>query len=328
MMATNTPSNDTLETQGTIKANEAPEAPKKPTRKSKGGKTLKLEPTMPMVEAARLILSAQWEQVLAHEPLVLEGNSIEALHQMRVATRQMRSVYALLSKYLPKRYKPKPLLRRLRRTARYLGDVRDLDVFLQTADPDTVAPYWGETYQMARSKLEKWLRSSGYANFKAEFQALLETPYTPSPKDTAALHTVSHLLPVLIYSQLATIRVYDSLIAGQDVATLHALRIHFKKFRYTVEFFRSVMGAKVKTVIETLKNQQDTLGKMNDHSVAIQFLEKTAALMDDAAAQTIRQEIEAQHTALLETLEQFPAAWAQFNNPDLRQNIAECMMAL
>ena len=55
------------------------------------------------------------------------------------------------------------------------------------------------------------------------------------------------------------------------------LRIEFKKFRYTVEYFREVLGKRAFEVIEEVKPLQDHLGDMNDAQVASQILREFIA---------------------------------------------------
>ncbi len=53
---------------------------------------------------------------------------------------------------------------------------------------------------------------------------------------------------------------------------MHALRIEFKKLRYTVEYFSEVLGKRSVEVINDLKLLQDHLGDLNDAQVATQIL--------------------------------------------------------
>ena len=78
--------------------------------------------------AARL-LAVQLNRMKRHEAGSRTGEDIESVHQMRVAIRRMRSLFRLVGAY----YKPKTVdkySRDLRRIARALGNIRDLDVLI------------------------------------------------------------------------------------------------------------------------------------------------------------------------------------------------------
>ena len=82
-----------------------------------------------MAEAGRKLLAAQLDRMLRHEAGSRTGENIESVHQMRVAIRRMRSLFMLIGAT----YKPKTVnkfSRGLRRIARALGNIRDLDVLI------------------------------------------------------------------------------------------------------------------------------------------------------------------------------------------------------
>src|SRR5262245_55081973 len=89
-----------------------------------------LEPITPqdaVAEAGRTALLAEFIKVLEHEVGSRTGDDVEDVHQMRVSTRRIRSTFALLESY----YRPKiaeTFSNQLRKVARALGEVRDLDV--------------------------------------------------------------------------------------------------------------------------------------------------------------------------------------------------------
>ncbi len=65
----------------------------------------------------------------------------------------------------------------------------------------------------------------------------------------------------------------ETLLQGKSITrnsaaeTLHELRKYFKHLRYLIEFFRSLYPAvKLRVLIETLIDVQDSLGEYNDSS--------------------------------------------------------------
>jgi CHAD domain-containing protein len=77
------------------------------------------------------------------------------------------------------------------------------------------------------------------------------------------------LAPLLIYTRLASVRAFNAILPDASIEQLHGLRIEFKKLRYTIEFFREVLGEEARAVIDDLKALQDHLGDLNDAQGAI-----------------------------------------------------------
>ncbi len=312
-----------------------------------------VEGSDPLAEAGRKVMRYQFAEVLRHEEGTRLGEDIEALHDMRVATRRLRAAFEVF-KYA---YKPgalKPHLRGLRATGRALGGVRDLDVFMekvgkyldsQSEDQqdalDPLIESWNQQRESARNKMLVYLDSEEYSNFKRKFNVFLKTPgagTSKGPKDIPSPNLVSELAPVLIYQRLGAVRSYDPFLEEAPLELLHALRIEFKKLRYTVEYFREVLGQEAKTVIDDLKKMQDHLGDLNDANVAVQSLgdfiesweveqarlpESEGENIDGVAAYLTYQQAE-----LVRLRDTFPEAWAYFNRPEFRQNLASSISVL
>jgi hypothetical protein len=85
-----------------------------------------------LAEAGRKVMLYLFSVMLENEPGTRQGEDIEALHDMRVATRRMRAAFEVFGEA----FRPKvlrPLLKGLRATGRALGRVRDLDVLMEKA---------------------------------------------------------------------------------------------------------------------------------------------------------------------------------------------------
>jgi CHAD domain-containing protein len=149
---------------------------------------------------------------------------------------------------------------------------------------------------------------------------------------------VRELAPALIYERLAAVQAYDSVIPDAPVGQLHALRIEFKKFRYTVEYFREVLGSESKGIIDELKTLQDHLGDLNDAEVATQILQeflkdqvkkaKQAGLVPESESQAIAAYMAYRQEERDQLKQNFPVAWAQFNRPEFRKNLALAISVL
>ena len=92
------------------------------------------DPRMPVREAAGTILHALCDQAAAEAPGVLGGNDVEAVHDMRVALRRLRSALDTFADW----YEGgdfRTFERAARRLRKRLGTVRDADVLLERLRP-------------------------------------------------------------------------------------------------------------------------------------------------------------------------------------------------
>jgi CHAD domain-containing protein len=310
-------------------------------------KTLGVKAIDAMAEAGRKILRFHFAHMLNHEKGTLLGEDIEELHDMRVATRRMRAAFDVFGQYL----KPKAVkkhLKRLRTAGRALGRVRDLDVFMEKTReyletlPDSertgLAPLlnaWERKRAREREKLVSYLESGEYQQFKQDFNEFTSAPdesAIPISDTNPNPNLVRHVLPVLIYTRLASVRAYETLLANAAVEQLHALRIEFKKLRYAMEFFHEVLGKEAKDIINELKSLQDHLGALNDANVACQtlseFIEEAEALQnalplyERQSLEPIVEYLAAKHAERHNLMVAFPELWEHFNRRESLKNIA------
>ncbi len=246
-----------------------------------------------MREAARKLLMFQFGRMAEHERGTKVGRDIEELHDMRVAAMRMRSVFQVLEEYLDMKMLDRHL-KNLRSTRRALGQVRDLDVFLEKIDHYLEEQPQGGGIDLGhltdslhiekakrRGMMLIYLDGAKYDKFKSRFSRILldksAWQMRPVTKNSDPVPCrVKDLLPVLLYSQLAGVRSYDDIVSAGSSPTLeqyHQLRIDVKILRYTLEFFREVLGPQSKELIQDLKNLQDNLGDMHDAVVALELLE-------------------------------------------------------
>jgi CHAD domain-containing protein len=312
-----------------------------------------LLPDDPMAEAGRKVLRFHFAEMLSHEEGTRLGSDIEALHDMRVATRRMRAAFEVFgSAFQAKALKPH--LKGLRLTGRALGKVRDLDVFMEKAQAyletllqeqrsglDPLLAHWQEIRAAARLEMLAHLDSLDYQDFKQEFNLFLNTPGAGAAAvtlDEPSPNRVCEIAPVLIYTRLAGVRAYDAWLEQASVERLHALRIEFKKFRYTLEFFREVLGDSAKVVIGEVKKLQDHLGDLNDAVVATQILTDFLAnweaqqtqlpISERQNPQAIVAYLAARHDERHRLMITFGEAWERFNRPEFRQNLASAVSVL
>lgn len=301
----------------------------------KSNKAPRFQPDIALAEAGRRTLYFELQKLVQLEPDVRAGD-IEGVHQMRVATRRLRNALRVFGPYLPPDYL-ESYPRRIRKTARRLGAVRDLDVFLHgmANDPDAksiypvLKPIFSKQRFMAREDLMEWLDNPTYDEFILAYHALLKKTIASPPNNHQPLaYRLDQVAPRLIYTNLETIRGYDHMQSTADIETLHALRIDFKHFRYTLEYFSSALGAEVKEVITEVKAMQEYLGQLNDESVAAKLLrtgESEVPKAHLAEAIFYRQQREQR---LQELVVRFPPVWQQFERNEVRHKLALAIAVL
>lgn len=316
-------------------------------------KTPGVQPDDSLAEAGRKVLRYHFAQMLLHEGGTRLGEDIEELHDMRVATRRMRAAFEVFEDaFSPKA--TKPLLKGLRNTGRKLGTVRDLDVFIEKAQHymetlseekrlglQPLLQSWAKQRQAAQLDLIAYLDDAKYARFKEDFFAFVNTPGAGARDASGAgfvPNRVRDIVPVLIYTRLAAVRAFDSILETATLEQFHALRIEFKKLRYTVEFFREVLGKEAKAIIDDLKGIQDHLGDLNDAQVATRILDDFLVEWDQQQNNlpvSQRQSPEAilnymiyRYNERQRLMQSFRDTWAHFNRPEFQQNLALAVATL
>ncbi|MDW7731611.1 MAG: CHAD domain-containing protein [Methanolobus sp.] len=316
-----------------------------------------------MREAARKLLMFHFGEMVKHERGTKVGKDIEELHDMRVAAMRMRSVVEVLERYLDmdemsSHYK------NIRSTRKVLGTVRDLDVFLEKIDHylegqapekrlemDPLADSILIERAKNRGNMLVYLDDARYNKFKKNFADYLSHKKSwkmRSIKDGEPIpRKVKDVLPVLLYEQFATVRAYDELVSGEAVVDpslekYHLLRIDVKILRYTLEFFREVLGSESKDLIKDLKALQDNLGDMHDTVVALELLEnfekygrwgetgkkKSSGSNGLQDYPGIDAYIEYREQELHDLLEAFPAAWAKVIEPDFSVRFSQAISGI
>lgn len=306
-----------------------------------------------LAEAGRKVWRYQFGEMLRHEEATRCGEDIEALHLMRVATRRMRTAFKIFgSAYKPKTLKP--FLNDLRAIGGALGRVRDIDVLVENAvhfrdeQPvdaqagiEPLLTAWRGERETARQRLLIQLDSQEYLDFKSQFGIFVDTPGMGMRRlssNSLEPHQVREIVPVLLYSRLARVRAYETILDNASVTQLHALRIEFKRLRYTAEYFREVLGNSISEVINDLKGLQDHLGELHDRVVACQLINEFLNQWESSQAglplvqrqnpEAIVEYLAYQHAERYQLIINFPRKWAYFNRPEIRQNLAGAISVL
>ena len=325
-------------------------------------------PTLPnikaddsMGEAARKIFAYQFQRILYFEESIRKDDDIENLHKMRVSTRRIRAAFRVFSEDI-NRKEFKMLYKGMQRTGRKLGNMRDLDVFwektqhyLDTFSPerqndlDPLRIVWEEERNIAREALMTYLDGDIYTQLKANFAKSLQKDAlwqetTISESGSAKPHRVRHIVPAIIYKQVAGVLAYDEWVTNPNVSLkeLHQLRIASKCLRYTLEFFKEVLSPQTETAIIEIRKLQDHLGDLQDAVVASEFLrnfltwgkwgqpkeKKNNLPKEPILAPGVATYLADRQGELYRQLRTFPEVWAYFQSDEFKKLMAEVIITL
>ena len=217
---------------------------------------------------------------------ILGRNDIEDIHDLRVASRRIRSVLDSFSDHLPKK-ESKDWVKDIRAITKSYGKVRDIDVQL-----NLINKIYSETddrklrsglrriklrleqkRKSRQGKTEKrtkvLLESSAIVNLSEWVKTILqhtEEAWAPSP----ALFQLGYKQ---IQSRLDEFLFYEVFIFDrQRVEELHQMRIAAKKLRYSLEVFSELYEQETDFALKISKQAQDYLGEIHDCDVWIEFL--------------------------------------------------------
>jgi CHAD domain-containing protein len=316
----------------------------------------------PMSEAGRKTFRFHYRRMLYNEPGTRLGEDIEPLHDMRVASRRMRAAFRVFGDY----FRPKDValyLKGLKRTGRALGAVRDLDVFHEKVQAyletlplsnqgslnDLLAVLEAQR-EVARRRMIAYLDSKKYSRFVDRFGEFVETEGMGSLPGTLDggepwPYRVCHVAPMAIYERLAAMRAYDEWVSIPDtpLARFHALRIACKGFRYSLEFFREVLGQDTTVLIEEVVAMQDHLGELQDAVVASGILrdfltwgtwghdttgKRPLDLAAPVVAPGVAAYLAAKQSELQYLLDTFPQAWQRLQGVEFSRMVAEAVADL
>lgn len=233
-----------------------------------------------VAQAVRDVCLTLRAAMLRNLPGTLEDIDSEFLHDLRVSVRRTRSLLSLMKKYLP----PEDIAHfqtEFKWVGTVTGAVRDLDVYLLNADkyremlPEELYPgleWFIQALQRQRKRqlrlLREHLKSERFTQLAVDWEKfLLELPQREN--NPSGEKNCREAAEKIIRKRFKRILKNGSAIT-KDTSDdkLHELRIEGKKFRYILEFFRSLFYAEsVDSYLKQMKKLQNNLGDFNDYSV-------------------------------------------------------------
>lgn len=284
-----------------------------------------------MAEAGCRILRRQLEQFISREYGLSYREDPEYVHEMRVATRRMRSALRLFGDHLGGL--AAELRQNLSAAAAVLGEARDADVFLAFARKYAAqAPRSHQVFLDGLIRAQQHRRARRY---RALHEAAGSKPFLYltrrchkqlSPDRTSGSAApekegppkIAAEAPRLLKRRLKKALKVKGPLAGLSVDRLHALRIACKRLRYAGEFLADVYPDRLEPLIDHARNMQELLGNVHDADVfrqrVVQYCRRRA---DDDREQDALEAVDALLAHLQEwrqtCLQQADRIWARFS---------------
>ncbi len=270
---------------------------------------------------------------------VREGDASEAIHKLRVATRGMRAALEMLDETdAYERTHLDELRGRLKRLTHALGEVRDLDVFVEN-----VKAYEGEHSAAAESSGLKMLRDTLMSRREMADAHLLREVHRKRTRHllrdlrhladglqeehggkTEVL--VRHVAGSVIWRRYESVLAFEGSMPDASTDTLHALRIACKRLRYVLELFVLTDGKKDPALLVALRAAQDYLGRLHDDVVDLETVhELQARSAGDGALADYAQMLADDRDSLCRGVGQH---WESLSGSDTRQQLADFIVAL
>lgn len=270
--------------------------------------------------------------------VVREVSGVEDIHQMRVATRRLRTVAQLLEETPAFRRKHTERLRdQLRPLATHLGAVRDLDMLLASLTGfERSVVETDQTSTALRDEL-LWRREKALHHLRRELQQPIVRKLLAHPRRKAKRLVrrsravrkvlVRHVAGDVIWRRYEAVLSFEEIVAGFPATEqLHALRITCKKLRYALEVFSAEDDPCAQSLIETLKRVQDHLGDLQDSVFAVGLLTQ---LRHDYPHNHVLEGFRASLEMRRNTLRQdFSPLWETISDARYRQDLASFIAAL
>jgi len=233
------------------------------------------QPELPLpsseLEQLRPYLRDQYAQMLAHDPGVRVGSNPEDLHQLRVATRRLRSVLKTAAPILDRAWVDE-IRGELAWLGGELGPARDLDVLipylrqeagsLDPADRKALAPLFNKLEDgrtVARKAVLEALRRERYLALLASIEAAAAGP---PPGGTGSLRTE-------VKNEFKRLRkAMHAVDEEPSDEAIHQARITGKRARYATELLEDELGKPGAKLLAAAKDFQDAAGEHHDAVVA------------------------------------------------------------
>lgn len=232
-----------------------------------------LDPSDTIGSAFATVCRASLTHLSHNQAAYLATRDEEALHQVRVAARRLRTALSLTRDQWDGDAKAARLATELKSRAAPFGTARDLDVFLSTTftvEMASVSPRLVKARKklvdrqdLAHDEVAAILRTKKWKRLVKATGSWSGSVDWPDPARPTASTILRH--------QMRRVTRNGADLENLSPVRRHQVRIDAKKLRYGSEFFASLYPERSKDVpdlLVTLSEIQDALGALNDLSTA------------------------------------------------------------
>ncbi len=281
--------------------------------------TTDLLASMPVAEAALVCVRPSVSRFLALEPAVRLGADPEAIHDMRVAARRIRTALHLFRGAVPAG--TEELRAEIKWAATFLGAVRDLDVQrLSLVQVLEDLPAEERAVVHALDDLLAGRRADAHARMVDGLDAprfyrlrtdLVDLGRGPGLAPVQMSPPIAAAAPDIVRrSYRAMRRAGKRLGPDSPSAALHALRLKCKRARYAIEFVAPLYDDTADPLISRLVRLQDLLGDLHDAEDAThrwgEFTVGNEGVLPDGSAFVLGRLAERSATAARSLRRKFP----------------------
>ncbi|WP_373527753.1 CHAD domain-containing protein [Nostoc sp.] len=249
-------------------------------------------------------IQKHFKKTLKWEKSVKKDEDPEALHQMRVGMRRLRTAVTRFGLAVDV---SKPVSdKNIGKIARRLGSLRDLDVLKESLENNykpnlprkeqeslqTAFTALAKQREDVLSSVQKTLKNESYKSLKDALDKWLDKPnYQPF-----ASFTIQQVLPDLLLPEVSNFLLHPGWLVGTQFVDsevkiqknwelekieqqliiegkiLHSLRKEAKRIRYQMELFTDLYGESYAAYLTEVKTIQEILGTMQDSVVLAEWL--------------------------------------------------------
>lgn len=216
--------------------------------------------------------------------------SEEAVHDLRVAMRRLLALRDFLAFF-----SPAPALRKMRRELKThldaLDELRDTQVMLlETSQRISELPALEMFHRFLQKQEKRLMRRA-----QKDIASLKDGSSKPLRAGLKAItsHNENILAPVDEAYQTVLHRL--ALIDERNTATIHRVRIAFKRFRYSVEVVKPLLATMPEETLQRLHDYQTLMGEIQDMEVMLRAIDQLAAAHSECSMEPVRQFYQQMH---------------------------------
>jgi CHAD domain-containing protein/uncharacterized protein YjbK len=300
------------------------------TAQADAPREIEVGPSDPSGRALQRALARGLHRLLANDAGARLGDDPESVHQMRVATRRLRSDLRTLASLVEPSWLD-PLRSELKWLGESLGRVRDLDVQTERLrassgelldDLSVLFEDLGRRHSEARDALLHDLQSTRYKRLLDSVVDAVAAPVFAAPSQAPC----AEVLPPLVARAWRKLsRAGRALNPDSSEGDFHRVRIKAKRARYAAEAVGDCLGTTraghARRFARRCAAVQDVLGEMQDAVVAIELIRSVAREhpRSGAANLALGRLLERQQGAIEQAKSSYPEAWEKV---DAKKNIA------